>query len=43
MQVEVMKVRFNNEKEFFSMVIGGDVCPCCNAGKVATRNYADVT
>ena len=37
-----MKIKFNNEKEFFSIVIGGDVCPGGNAGKVATRDYAGV-
>ena len=37
-----MKVKFDNGNEIFSMVIGGDVCPGGNAGKIATRDYVGV-
>ena len=37
-----MKIKFSDEKAVFSMVLGGDVCPGGNGGKVATRDYAGV-
>ena len=37
-----MKIKFDNAKEVFSVVLAGDICPGGNGGKVCNPDYASV-